>query len=141
MISIAVSSGPESFELRSYECPKCGHAETRIEASDRLSPTPWVGRGGEPETPKQPEAASASIPQPASQPPSTSQSANSMPRPIKEPRPKLDLEAEALAALEEARAMPPGPERTEAMKRAGILRNAADLQGVFFAQRGRPPKD
>jgi hypothetical protein len=56
-------------------------------------------------------------------------------------RPKHDLEADALAALEEARLMPHGPERTEAMKKAGILRNAADLQGVFFAKRGRPPKN
>ena len=55
-------------------------------------------------------------------------------------RPKCDLEADALAALEEARAMPPGPERTDAMKKAGILRNAADLRGVFFAKRGRPAK-
>jgi hypothetical protein len=58
----------------------------------------------------------------------------------KDRRPDLDLDAEALAALEEARAMPHGPERTEAMKRAGILRNAADLQGIFFAKRGRPAK-
>jgi hypothetical protein len=58
----------------------------------------------------------------------------------KDTRPKRDLEAEALAALETARTMPPGPERNEAMKKAGILRNAADLQGVFFAKRGRPAK-
>jgi hypothetical protein len=58
----------------------------------------------------------------------------------KDMSPKLDLEAEALAALERARAMPPGAGRNEAMKRAGILRNAADLQGVFFAKRGRPAK-
>src|SRR5439155_12864047 len=64
----------------------------------------------------------------------------SMPRQNKGLRPKLDLEAEALAALEEARTMPPGPERNEAMKQAGILRNAADLQGLFFAKRGRPAK-
>ncbi len=63
-----------------------------------------------------------------------------MPRQNKDLRPKLDLEAEALAALEEARTMPPGPERNEAMKQAGILRNAADLQGLFFAKRGRPAK-
>jgi hypothetical protein len=63
-----------------------------------------------------------------------------MARPIKNPRPRLDLEAEALAALEEARAMPHGPERTEAMKRAGILRNAVELQGLLFAKRGRPRK-
>jgi hypothetical protein len=53
---------------------------------------------------------------------------------------KLDLDEEAQIALEAARRMKPGPERTEAMKRAGILRNAADLQGLFFAKRGRPPK-
>jgi hypothetical protein len=58
----------------------------------------------------------------------------------KPPGPRSDLEADALAALEEARALPPGPERTEAMKKAGILRNAADLRGVFFAKRGRPAK-
>jgi len=62
-----------------------------------------------------------------------------MPQEKKE-RPKLDLDAQALIALEEARQMTPGPERTEAMKRAGILRNAADLQGLFFAKRGRPTK-
>ena len=63
-----------------------------------------------------------------------------MARPIKNPRPKLDLETEAQAALEQARSMAPGPERTEAMKRAGILQNAVDMQGVLFAKRGRPPK-
>jgi hypothetical protein len=63
-----------------------------------------------------------------------------MARPIKNPRPKLDLETEARAALEVARCMAPGPERTEAMKRAGVLQNAVDIQGLLFAKRGRPPK-
>jgi hypothetical protein len=63
-----------------------------------------------------------------------------MPKEKKVRRPELDLDAEALVALEEARAMPHGPERTEAMKKAGFLRNAADLQGISFARRGRPPK-
>jgi len=58
----------------------------------------------------------------------------------KDLRPRFELEAQALAALEEARTMPPGPARTEAMKKAGILRNAADLEGLFFAKRGRPAK-
>jgi len=44
------------------------------------------------------------------------QSADIMGRPIKNPRPKLNLEVEALTALEHARAMPPGPERTEAIR-------------------------
>jgi hypothetical protein len=55
-------------------------------------------------------------------------------------RRELDLDAEALAALDEARAMPHGPDRTAAMKKAGVLRNAADLHGIVFARRGRPPK-
>jgi hypothetical protein len=63
-----------------------------------------------------------------------------MPQENKDLRPKLDLEAEALTALEAARTLPPGPARNEAMKQAGILRNAADLQGIFFAKRGRPAK-
>ena len=50
------------------------------------------------------------------------------------------LHIEALAALEQARAMPHGVARSEALKRAGILQNAADMQGLLFAKRGRPPK-
>jgi hypothetical protein len=52
-----------------------------------------------------------------------------------------DLEAEALSALEEARAMPHGVGRTQALKKAGELRNAADLLGIVFAKRGRPAKN
>jgi hypothetical protein len=63
-----------------------------------------------------------------------------MAREKKDLPPKIDLEAQALIALEQARNMKPGAERTEALKRAGILRNAADLQGLFFAKRGRPAK-
>jgi hypothetical protein len=63
-----------------------------------------------------------------------------MDRTTKDPHPELDLDEQAQIALEAARRLKPGPERTEAMKRAGILRNAADLQGLFFAKRGRPPK-
>jgi hypothetical protein len=58
----------------------------------------------------------------------------------KDLRARLDLEVEAVAALEAARRTPPGPARTEAMKQAGLLRNAANLQGVDFAKRGRPRK-
>jgi hypothetical protein len=55
-------------------------------------------------------------------------------------RSKRDLEADALGALEEARRMPAGAARTEAMKKAGILRNAADLPEAFSAKRGRPAR-
>jgi hypothetical protein len=36
--------------------------------------------------------------------------------------------------------MPAGPKRTEAMKKAGILRNAAGLPGESMVKRGRPAK-
>jgi len=49
-----------------------------------------------------------------------------------------DLDADALMALDQARKLKPGPERAEAMKRAGILRHAADLRGLLFPKRGRP---
>jgi hypothetical protein len=54
--------------------------------------------------------------------------------------PKRDLDAEADEALERARSMPRGPEKIEALKKAGLLRRAADAGGVSFAKRGRPPK-
>ena len=55
-------------------------------------------------------------------------------------RPVLDLDAEAQAALDEDRAMSQGPERAAAMKKAGILRKAADSHGIIYAKRGRPMK-
>jgi hypothetical protein len=60
-----------------------------------------------------------------------------MARTSKDLRPKLDLEAEALTALEQARTMQPGPERTEAMKRAGILKKRGRLAGIVFRQAGK----
>jgi len=51
-----------------------------------------------------------------------------------------DGDAKAIEALEAARLVPPGKEKSEALKKAGMLRNAADIQGPFFAKRGRPPK-
>jgi len=53
---------------------------------------------------------------------------------------KHDLDAEAEEALELARSMPGGPEKIEALKKAGLLRKAANAQGISFAKRGRPPK-
>jgi hypothetical protein len=41
-----------------------------------------------------------------------------------------ELDAQATKTLEQARAMPPGPDRIEAMKRAGALRAAADKLAV-----------
>jgi len=58
----------------------------------------------------------------------------------KNKRPELDLDAEAQAALDEARDMPQGSERTTALKKAGILRKAADSHGIIYAKRGRPRK-
>ena len=59
----------------------------------------------------------------------------------KNPQPDIELDAEARLALSEARAMPPGAERSEAMKKAGILRNAAAKGGIAFPKRGRPYKN
>jgi hypothetical protein len=55
-------------------------------------------------------------------------------------QPDIDWDAQALLALSEARATPPGPERSAAMKRAGILRNAVDKHGLAFPKLGRPAK-
>jgi hypothetical protein len=46
--------------------------------------------------------------------------------------------AGAMEALEEARGLPPGPQRTQALKQAGLMRYAADNQGLIFVKRGRP---
>jgi hypothetical protein len=51
-----------------------------------------------------------------------------------------DWHIKAAEALEAARLMPPGQEKAEALKKAGMLRNAADIHGLFFAKRGRSPK-
>lgn len=40
-------------------------------------------------------------------------------------------------ALQEARDMPPGPERVAMLKKAGLLRNAADMYGTIFADGGK----
>src|SRR5436190_23828746 len=55
-------------------------------------------------------------------------------------RNKADLEAEALMALEKARTMPHGRERTEALRKAGMLQNDVVAKGIIFAKRGRPAK-
>jgi hypothetical protein len=54
--------------------------------------------------------------------------------------PKRDLESEADEALEAARSMPSGYEKIQALKKAGLLRKAADARGISFAKRGRPRK-
>ena len=49
-----------------------------------------------------------------------------------------DLDARAVIALGEAREMPPGDERTEAMQKALVLRNAAEIQQLLGGKRGAP---
>jgi hypothetical protein len=60
--------------------------------------------------------------------------------PIKQSQSSLahDLDARAAAALNEAREMPPGDERTEAMHKAMVLRNAAEIQQLLGGKRGAP---
>jgi hypothetical protein len=57
-----------------------------------------------------------------------------------DPQRSQDFGTDVDEALEVARDMPPGQERIEALKAAGMLRNAADVFGVVFAKRGRPSK-
>jgi hypothetical protein len=46
--------------------------------------------------------------------------------------------ARATDALEQARGMPPGSQRIQALKQAGLLRHAADSQGLNFSKPGGP---
>ncbi len=62
-----------------------------------------------------------------------------MSRNQKAPRARETLNA-ANDALDAARALAPGAERIEALKKAGLLRKEADKNGVIFAKRGRPTK-
>lgn len=56
-------------------------------------------------------------------------------------RPDLaDWDARATEALDAARLLPVGAARIEALKKAGILRNAADARGIFAPRLGRPAK-
>ena len=48
--------------------------------------------------------------------------------------------ASAMDALQVARGMPPGAQRTNALKKAGLLRRVADSQGLVFAKKGRRRK-
>jgi hypothetical protein len=57
-----------------------------------------------------------------------------------QPPDRIDQEMLAADALERARLLPPGPERSEALKLASLLRCTADSRGPTFAKRGRPRK-
>jgi len=52
------------------------------------------------------------------------------------------LDAKAIEAVVEAQSLPPGPKRTEALKKAEKLRNVADYNYLFylFSSELRPPK-
>ena len=49
-----------------------------------------------------------------------------------------DLNTGAVAAMDKAREMPPGDERTEAIHKAIVLRNAAELHELLCGKRGAP---
>jgi hypothetical protein len=59
---------------------------------------------------------------------------------VKHPQSSLghDLGARAVIALDEAREMPPGDQRTEATHRAIVLRNAAELHQLLCGKRSAP---
>lgn len=59
---------------------------------------------------------------------------------IKQTRSALahDLDARAAVALGEAHGMPPGDERTEAINKAIVLRNAVELHELLSSKRDGP---
>jgi hypothetical protein len=72
-------------------------------------------------------------------PPRPAQASDSF-APMKRPRSSVadELNIRAMAALDEAREMPPGGGRAEAMKRAMILRNAVEVHARFCGKGGSP---
>ena len=59
---------------------------------------------------------------------------------VKHPQSSLghDLGARAVIALDEAREMPPGDERAEALHNAIVLRNAVEIHALLSDKRGAP---
>ena len=55
-------------------------------------------------------------------------------------RPELDLDTEAPAALDEARALPHGPERTEAMKKQACFEMLPTCREYYLRNGGDPRK-
>jgi hypothetical protein len=60
--------------------------------------------------------------------------------PLKQTRSALarDLDARAEIALDEAHQMPPGDTRTEAIHKATVFRNAAEIHELLCGKRGAP---
>jgi hypothetical protein len=54
--------------------------------------------------------------------------------------PDPERDAEAIDALERAQKLPPGKDRTEALKKAGRLRNAADSYQHIFSRELKAPE-
>jgi hypothetical protein len=50
------------------------------------------------------------------------------------------LDAKAIEAALEAQSLPPGPERTKALRKAEKLRNVADVYNYLFSSELRPPE-
>jgi hypothetical protein len=57
-----------------------------------------------------------------------------------EPSPTPNWDAKAVGAILEAESLPPGSERTKALKKADQLRNAADIYRYVFSTELRPPQ-
>jgi hypothetical protein len=54
--------------------------------------------------------------------------------------PDPERDADAIEALERAQNLPPGKERSEALKKAGQLRNAANAYKHIFSKELKPPE-
>jgi hypothetical protein len=75
--------------------------------------------------------------------PPPSAQANSSFAPMKQTQSSVadELNIRAVAALDEAREMPPADGRTEAMHKAMILRNAVEVHEHFFGKGGARPNE
>lgn len=131
-----VSPGARGFEERTFECATCRRTRKASFPVDPIK-TDAVGWLAGELRPRRQKPGFQSFQPNERQASADLDSAHGYQTPRNQ---DIDLDAQAQAALDEARAMPPGPKKTEALREARTLRNAADVRGFIFAKLGRPPK-
>jgi hypothetical protein len=113
MTRAGIAPGPSGYDFHTFECATCDHAHTALAVNDPMKSGTQGWLDGEHMT---------------------------YGKRVKRSLDVRGFELNADEALEAARNMAPGPERNDALKKAGPLRNTADVHGLIFARRGRPPR-
>ena len=131
-----ISPGARGFEERTFECATCRRTQKASFPVDPIK-TDAVGWLAGELRPRRQKPGFQSLQPNERQASADLDSAHGCQTPRNQDN---DLDAQAQAALDEARAMPPGPKKTEALREARTLRNAADVRGFIFAKLGSPPK-